>query len=45
MLNIYRERIDAQLGLSRARALHEQNQMRLMINSGLFSDWLETLAP
>ena len=43
VLNTTREIIDAKLALSRARTARDQAALRLMVNTGTFSTWLETL--
>lgn len=43
VLNTHREAIDARLALSQARTARDQSALRLMVNSGTFWPWLETL--
>jgi outer membrane protein, adhesin transport system len=43
VLNTHREAVDARLSLSRARSTRDQSALRLMVNTGSFSQWLDTL--
>lgn len=43
VLNTERENVDARLALARARMLRDQATLRLMVNTGTFWRWLETL--
>src|SRR6185436_15911532 len=43
VLNTQREVLDAKLALARARITRDQAALRLMVNTGTFTPWLETL--
>lgn len=43
VLNTHRETVDAKLALSRARTTRDQSALRLMVNTGTFWPWLDTL--
>jgi adhesin transport system outer membrane protein len=43
VLNTQREVVEARLSLSRARSSRDQSALRLMVNTGSFFPWLETL--
>lgn len=43
VLNTRRETVDARLALSRARTARDQSALRLMVNTGTFWPWLESL--
>jgi len=43
VLNINRELVDAKINLSKVRSHKEQSQIKLMVNTGSFQDWLDKL--
>lgn len=44
VLNINRELVEVKINLSKALMAKEQSQIRLMVNTGVFHDWLEKLS-